>query len=123
MNYIQGYLLAVSTANKEAYRKVAEDFWLVARDHGCLAVVENWGVDVPDGELTSFPMAVRCKPDEVVVFSWTEWADKQACDTGWAAIMQDPRMKDQSPETMPFDGARMMWGGFVPLVSRRVGEA
>lgn len=115
MAYVSGFLLAVPTANKAAYKKMAEAAWEVFRDHGCLALRENWGVDVADGKVTSFPMAVQKKDDETVVFSWMEWPDKPTCDRAWKAMMEDPRMKEM--RGMPFDGTRMMWGGFEPLVS------
>jgi uncharacterized protein YbaA (DUF1428 family) len=117
MSYVTGFLLAVPAANKEAYRKMAEETWEMFRDHGCLAMRENWGADVPDGKLTSFPMAVKKEADEVVVFSWMEWPDRTTCDRAWEAMMKDPRMS--APREMPFDGRRMMWGGFEELV--RVG--
>ena len=119
MPYVSGFLLAVPTANKEAYRKMAEDVWPIFRDHGCLSMRETWGVDVPDGKVTSFPMAVKMKEDETVVFSWMEWPDKATADRGFAEMMKDPRMA-KMPK-MPFDGMRMMWGGFEQLVS--VGES
>lgn len=120
MAYIQGLLLAVPTAKKEAYRKMAEDAWPIFRDHGCLASRENWGVDVPDGKVTSFPMAVGRKDDETVVFAWMEWPDRETCDRGWEAVMTDPRMQEMGD--MPFDGMRMMWGGFEPLFAADAGE-
>jgi uncharacterized protein YbaA (DUF1428 family) len=116
MSYVSGFLLAVPDDKKEAYRKVAEDSWPVFRDHGCLGVQENWGVDVPDGKVTSFPMAVKRQEGETVVFSWMLWPDKETCDRAWEALMNDPRM--DSFKEMPFDGMRMMWGGFEPLVRR-----
>ena len=115
MSYVSAFLLAVPTANKAAYKKMAEASWEVFKDHGCLSVHEHWGVDVTDGEVTSFPMAVKRKDDETVVLGWMEWPDRATCDRGSKAMMEDPRMKDM-PE-MPFDGMRMMWGGFEPLVS------
>ena len=114
MAYVTGFLLAVPTANKAAYKKMAESAWEMFREHGCLALRENWGADVPDGKVTSFPMAVARKDDETVVFSWMEWPDKQTCDLAWEAIMKDPRMAQMGQ--MPFDGMRMMWGGFEELV-------
>jgi uncharacterized protein YbaA (DUF1428 family) len=114
MAYVTGFLLAVPAANKAAYRQMAEDAWEIFKDYGCLSLRENWGADVPDGKVTSLPMAVKKEEDEVVVFSWMEWPDRETCDRGWAAMMQDPRMA-QTKE-MPFDGMRMMWGGFEELV-------
>lgn len=114
MTYITGFLLAVPEANKAAYIKMAEGAWEIMRDHGCLALQENWGVDVPDGKVTSFPMAVQKKEGEAVVFSWMEWPDKETCDRGQAAMIKDPRMAEFAE--MPFDGIRMMWGGFEELI-------
>ena len=113
MSYVQGFLLAVPAANKDAYRKMSEDAWPIFRKHGCLSTQENWGEDTKDGEVTSFPMAVKLEPGEVVVFSWMEWPDKATHDTAWEAIMSDPEMAAMTE--MPFDGMRMMWGGFTPL--------
>jgi uncharacterized protein YbaA (DUF1428 family) len=114
MAYVTGFLLAVPARNRDAYRKMAERSWEIFRDHGCLALRENWGADVPDGKVTSFPMAVKKAEDEVVVFSWMEWPDRETCDRGWEAVMKDPRMAEM--QEMPFDGMRMMWGGFDELV-------
>ncbi len=117
MSYISGFLLAVPTANKAAYKKMAEETWDIFKDYGCLSMQENWGVDVPDGEVTSFPMAVKKKDDETIVFSWMVWPDKETCDKGWEAMMKDPRMEKMND--MPFDGMRMMWGGFEELLTLR----
>lgn len=116
VNYIDGYVVAVPTANKESYRAVAEAAAVVFKDHGALGVVECWGDDVPEGKLTSFTMAVQRQPEETVVFSWITWPSKAARDTGMAAAMQDPRMKHE-PSQMPFDGKRMIYGGFAVLVN------
>ncbi|MEO1090252.1 MAG: DUF1428 domain-containing protein [Pseudomonadota bacterium] len=116
MTYVSGFLLAVPTANKAAYKEMAESVWEIFKDYGCLSLRENWGADVPDGKVTSFPMAVKKNDDETVVFSWMEWPDKETCDKGWEAMMKDPRMADMDPSKMPFDGMRMMWGGFEELV-------
>jgi uncharacterized protein YbaA (DUF1428 family) len=115
MSYIDGFVLAVPAANREAYRKVAAEMAQVFKDCGALKVVEAWGDDVPDGEVTSFPMAVKRKEDEVVVFSWIVWPDKATRDTGNAKMMEDPRVpKDMA--AMPFDAKRMIYGGFTPIV-------
>ncbi|NNF91333.1 MAG: DUF1428 domain-containing protein [Boseongicola sp.] len=118
MPFVNGFLLAVPEKNKERYRDLAETSWEVFRDNGCLSMRENWGVDVPDGKVTSFPMAVKAEPGEIVVFSWMEWPDKETADKGMRAAFEDPRM--EAFKEMPFDGMRMMWGGFEPLVDRRV---
>lgn len=114
MTYIDGFLLAVKTAKKDAYIKMAQDVWPMFKEHGALSMVENWGDDVPEGKLTSFPMAVKLEADETVVFSWITWASKDARDKGMKAVMEDPRMKP--PADMPFDGKRMIFGGFETIV-------
>ena len=115
MSFIQGFLLAVSADQKEAYREHALKAWPIFRDHGCLAAHENWGVDVPEGTVTSFPKAVKAAEGEVVVFAWMVWPDQETYYRAWDAIMADPRMQEMGD--MPFDGQRMMWGGFEPIVS------
>ena len=115
MNYIDGYLVAVPTAAREAYRELAEQAREVFREKGALRVVECWGDDVPDGKLTSFPMAVKLEPEETVVFSWVEWPSKAVRDVGMAEVMKDPRMQPGA-QPMPFDGKRMIFGGFQAIV-------
>ena len=89
---------------------------MVFKDYGALAVSEDWENDVPNGEVTSFPMAVKQEEGAVVVFSWITWPSKEARDAGWQAIMEDPRMNpDENP--MPFDGKRMIYGGFDLVLS------
>lgn len=111
MTYVDGFLAAVPTANKEKFIQHAKDAAVVFKRHGALKTVETWGDDVPDGEVTSFPMAVKCKADETVVFSWVLWPDKASRDAGWEKIMGDPDMQpDKNP--MPFDGQRLIFGGF-----------
>ena len=89
----------------------------VFKEKGALKVVECWGDDVPGGQVTSLPMAVKCKPDETVVFSWIIWPAREIRDAGMKALMSDPRMQpDKNP--MPFDGKRMIFGGFVPIVEK-----
>lgn len=111
MTYVDGFVLAVPTARKADYLRHAERTAPMLREHGMLSMVECWGDDVPEGKLTSFPMAVKCAADETVVFSWMTWPSKQARDEGWTRIMADPRMK-MDPADMPFDGRRMIFGGF-----------
>jgi uncharacterized protein YbaA (DUF1428 family) len=115
MPYVDGFLAAVPTANREAFSKHAEAAAAVFKEHGALRVVECWGDDVPEGKLTSFPMAVKCEPGETVVFSWIYWPSRQARDEGMKKVMADPRLKpDVNP--MPFDGRRLIYGGFEVLV-------
>jgi uncharacterized protein YbaA (DUF1428 family) len=117
MNYIDGIVAAVPTANREAYRHHAEAAAAVFKEHGAIKVVECWGDDVPDGKVTSFPLAVQRKADETVVFSWLVWPSKAVRDAGMAKVMADPRMKpDVNP--MPFDGKRLIYGGFEVLFER-----
>ena len=115
MSYIEGFVAAVPTANRDVYKKHAEQAAPVFKDHGALKVVECWGDDVPEGKLTSFPMAVRKKEDETVVFSWIVWPSRQARDEGMKKVMADPRSRpDANP--MPFDGKRLIFGGFAVLL-------
>ncbi len=117
MTYVDGFVIAVPTANRDAYIKHAELSAVVFKDNGALKVVECWGEDVPDGEVTSFPMAVNCQDDETVVFSWILWPDKATRDAGIQKMMEDPRMQpDVNP--MPFDGKRMIFGGFEMVMER-----
>lgn len=116
MAYVQGFLLAVPEANREAYRAMALKTWEYFRGKGALATRECWGVDVPDGKVTSFPMAVKKAEGEAVVFSWIDWPDRATCDAAMGEMMTDPAMEGME---MPFDGTRMMWGGFEELVNAR----
>jgi uncharacterized protein YbaA (DUF1428 family) len=115
MTYIDGFVAAVPTKNKDAYKKHAEAAVALFKDYGATRLVECWGDDVPEGKLTSFPMAVKKQDDETVVFSWIEWPSKAARDKGMEKMRNDPRMK---PEDMPFDGKRMIVGGFEQIVNR-----
>ena len=89
MTYVNGFVAAVPTANRDIYREHSEAAAVVFKDHGALKLVECWGDDVPDGEVTSFPMAVKCQPDETVCFSWVVWPSKEACKAGWEKIMAE----------------------------------
>ena len=116
MAYVDGYVLAVPTVNKAAYQKLAEEAAAVFKAYGALSVVENWGDDVPDGKLTSFPMAVKASADETVVFSWVSWPSRAVRDAAMPGLMDDlhklPGFAD-----MPFDGKRMIFGGFETIVN------
>ena len=114
MNYVDGFICAVPTATREAYAAYASKYGLVFKEYGALSVVDCWGDDVPDGKLTSLPMAVKKEPHESVVFSWVTWPDKATRDAGWAKMMEDPRMKAMGD--MPFDGKRMIFGGFETIL-------
>lgn len=116
MTYVDGFMAAVPKANKAAYLKHAEDAAVIFKKHGALSVVECWSDDVPDGELTSMPMAVQKGPDEAVIFSWITWPDKQARDQGWGKTMEE--MENSDMADMPYDGKRMIFGGFEMIMSR-----
>jgi uncharacterized protein YbaA (DUF1428 family) len=115
MTYVEGFVLAVPTANKEAYRKHAADAAPLFKEFGVARMVECWGDDVPDGKLNDFKSAVQAKPDETVVFSWFEYPDKATRDAATTKMMNDPRMAAMGGE-MPFDGKRMIIGGFDSIV-------
>ena len=117
MAYVDGFVVAVPEANRAAYVEMAAEVAEVFRDHGALRVVECWGDDVPDGVLTSFPMAVKVEPGETVVFAWIEWPSREARDAGHAKVMADPRVKTPGAG-MPFDGKRMIFGGFATVLDR-----
>lgn len=115
MGYIDGFVAAVPNENREKYLEHARVSAVVFKDHGATRVVECWGDDVPEGEVTSFSLAVKREADESVLFSWVEWPSKEARDAGWEKIMADPRMQpDENP--MPFDGKRLIYGGFTTLL-------
>ncbi len=117
MTYVSGFVAAVPTANKEKFLEHAKIAAEVLKEAGALQVVESWGVDVPDGEVTSFPIAVQKEDDEVVLFGWIMWPDKSTHDTGMQKMMEDPRMQeDVNP--MPFDGKRMIFGGFEVILEK-----
>jgi uncharacterized protein YbaA (DUF1428 family) len=115
MGYIDGFVAAVPSGNREAYRDHAAKAATVFREHGATQCIECWGDDVPEGKVTSFPMAVKRKDDETVVFSWVVWPSREARDAGWKKIMEDPRMTEEA-NPMPFDAKRLIYGGFTPIV-------
>lgn len=115
MSYIDGFVLAVPTANRQAFIDHAEAIDALFLDHGATRVIECWADDVPDGTQTDFKKAVQATGDETVVFSWIEWPDKATRDAGMKTFMEDERMK-AAPD-MPFDGKRMIFGGFAPVVT------
>jgi len=114
MSYIDGFVLAVPKNNREAFIDHARqvDAWIL--EHGATRVVECWEENVPDGKQTDFRRAVQAGEGEAVVFSWIEWPDKATRDEGMPKFMEDPRLHDMPG--MPFDGKRMIFGGFSPVV-------
>lgn len=115
MSYIDGFVIPVPNANREQFIAHARAFDAIFVEFGAIRVVECWGDDVPDGKLTDFRRAVQATQDESVVFSWVEWPDKATRDAGMAKFMQDPRMA--AAADCPFDGKRMIFGGFTSVVS------
>jgi uncharacterized protein YbaA (DUF1428 family) len=112
MSYIDGFLIPVANANKEKYLAGIAQWTGYCKALGALRVVDYWGDDVPDGKLTSFPMAVKLEPGETVVLSWVEWPDKATRDAGNAKMREDPTLASME---VPFDGKRMIFGGFSLL--------
>lgn len=113
MGYIQGFLIPVPTANKDAYLEMAAMSEPIFKEYGAIRIVECWGDNLPDGKTTDFKRAVKAQEGETVVFSWIEWPDKETYENAGKKMESDERWQ-QMPE-MPFDGKRMMWGGFAPI--------
>lgn len=111
--YYQGFLLAVPGQNKAAYLDMALEGWKLFEKSGALGMIENWGQDVPHGEVTDFYRATKAETGEVPVFSWSAWPDRATCDA--AARAMEAEMEGMDMPQMPFDGMRMMWAGFEPL--------
>jgi uncharacterized protein YbaA (DUF1428 family) len=118
MSYIDGFVIAVPTANKQKFIEHARHFDSLFIELGAIRVIEGWGDDVPDGKVTDFRRAVQATAEETVAFSWVEWPDKATRDAGMKKMMEDPRMDPSSPGNppMPFDGKRMIFGGFEQVV-------
>ncbi|MCY1396767.1 putative protein YbaA [compost metagenome] len=116
MSYVDGFVASVPTNKLDEFKHHAEKAAAVFKELGALSVVDCWGDDVPDGKVTSFPLAVKRNEDETVVFGWIIWPSKEARNKGMDKAMVDPRMQpDVNP--MPFDGQRMIYGGFKMLVN------
>ena len=115
MSYVDGFVLAVPASEKEAYRTHAAEAAPLFKEFGATRMVECWGDDIPAGKLTDFRRAVQAKDNEVVVFSWIEYPSKEVRDAANEKMMTDPRMKTMG-EQMPFDGKRMIFGGFMPIL-------
>lgn len=117
MPYIDGFLIPVPTADREVYKAHELKWWPMFKELGAQQLVAGWGDDVPPGKQTDFLRAVDLKPDETVVFCWMIWPDKATRDAAYKTMMErapdDPGMQ---PDAMPFDGKRMVWGGFTPLI-------
>ena len=120
MAYVEGFVLAVPTTNQATFLRHAAAAAELFKEFGATRIVECWGDDVPDGKLTDFRRAVQAKEDETVVFSWVEWPDKETRNAAFGKMEElmktDPRMNPEK-NPMPFDGARMIYGGFTPVVT------
>jgi uncharacterized protein YbaA (DUF1428 family) len=112
MGYVDGSLVPVPAANKDAYRDMAAKTAAILRECGALRIVEAWGDDVPDGKVTDYRRAVKATSDEKVVYCWVEWPSKEARNEGWKRVMADPRMRLDTP----FDAQRRIYGGFAPIL-------
>jgi len=115
--YVDGFVLPVPRDNVDAYKKLARMAGKIWLEYGALEYHECVADDVQPGKVTSFPQSVKLKPDEVVVFSWIVYKSRKARDKINAQVMKDPRLAGMDPKSMPFDGKRMFWGGFKPIVS------
>lgn len=115
MAYVDGFVLAVPLARLADYKKLARKGGKIWREHGALSYVECVGDDVPVGKLTSFTRAVKLKEGETVVFAWIVYHSRKHRDEVMKEVMADPRLK-MDMATAPFDGKRMIWGGFKTIV-------
>jgi uncharacterized protein YbaA (DUF1428 family) len=118
MSYIDGFVIPVVEANKDAYLEMAKITAPIFREHGAIRIVECWADEIPDGKVTDFKRAVKAESNETVVFSWVEWPSKQARDDGMKKFMADPRMIENDTP-MPFDGKRLIMGGFKVLLDTK----
>jgi uncharacterized protein YbaA (DUF1428 family) len=122
MPYVEGFVIACPKANREIFIDHAARSDPMFIEMGATRVVECWADDVPDGSVTDFRKSVQAKEDEDVVFSWIEWPDKQTRDAAMKTMMdpdnKDPRM-DPAQNPVPFDGKRMIFGGFMPVIDMK----
>jgi uncharacterized protein YbaA (DUF1428 family) len=116
MPYVDGFVVPVPKDKIDAYRDLARTAGEVWREYGALEYRECIADDVKPGKVTSFPQSVQLKPDEVVVFSWIVYKDRAHRDAVNDKVMKDPRIAGQDPKSMPFDGKRMIYGGFDTLI-------
>jgi len=117
MSYVDGFVLPVPEKNLAAYRRMSQKAGKIWKEHGALEYVECVADDVQSGKHTSFPQSVKLKPGEVVVFSWIVYKSRAQRDRINKKVMADPRLTDMmNPKDLPFDGKRMFWGGFKPIV-------
>jgi uncharacterized protein YbaA (DUF1428 family) len=112
MSYVDGFVLAVPKAKKAAYLEMAQMAWPLFQEFGAIRHVECWGDDVPKGKVTDFQGAVKANDDEEVVFAWVEYPSKEVRDAANQKMRSDPRLEGME---LPFDGARMIFGGFTTI--------
>lgn len=115
MTYISGMVAAVPNDKKDAYISMCNRCWAAFKEDGALGGKDCWGADVPDGDVTSFPMAVKKTADETVCFSWIVWPDKATAESCWAKMDEDPKWKAIFADGMPMDGKRLIFGGFEEI--------
>ena len=113
MSYVQGFVVPVPKAKKEAYIKLATASGPIFQEYGAVRIVENWSEDTPDGKVTDYKKSVKAEAHEAVVFSWIEWPDKATCDAASAKMETDPRWAEMGE--MPFDGKRLIYAGFETI--------
>ena len=116
MSYVDGYVLPVPKKNLAKYRALARKAGRIWMEYGALQYVETVEDDVKPGKVTSFPQSVQLKKGEVVIFSWIVFKSRKHRDSVNKKVMADPRLANMNVNTMPFDGKRMFWGGFKPIV-------
>ena len=117
--YVNTYIISVPENKKSDYVRIANLFAEIAKDFGALEIFENWELEVPDGELTDYRKAVKAKPGEKIVLSWIVWPDRETGAKAHKGMFTDPRIEKVGK--MPFDGKRMILGGFEPILAYRRG--
>jgi uncharacterized protein YbaA (DUF1428 family) len=118
MAYVEGFVAAVPAANKDAYRRLAESSAPLFKELGVEHITESWGDDVPEGKVTDFRRAVEARPDEVIALAFHEYPSRAVRDAAIQKMMEDPRMEEMG-NAMPFDGGRMIFGGFAVVLDER----
>ena len=120
MSYIDGFVIAVPTVNKQKFIEHAQHFDALFIELGAIRVIECWGDDVPDGKVTDFKRSVATEGDETVVFSWCEWPSKDVRDAAMKKMQADPEMQAGMKKTdQPMSMQRMIFGGFQPVIDER----
>ncbi|MEO8102718.1 MAG: DUF1428 domain-containing protein [Betaproteobacteria bacterium] len=115
-HYVDGFVIPLPKKNLDAYRRMARKFGKLYMSMGALQYTECVADDVKPGKVTSFPQAVKLKPDEIVIYSWIVFKSRKHRDSVNAKVMKDPLFAGMDAKSMPFDGKRMFWGGFKAMV-------